>query len=173
VVAKRRLAFIRDANMATGHSLQNLTSNQNRVFHDVSCGSQTIDNVVVGLQGIYAISVIARIPGKDNRVRLRGDELSFAPGTECMSVSRSGVKSRQLAKEIGELLNQEVRVRSVIVVPGWEIESQVSDDYLIVNERSVVMLNGWKDERDFLMTEDVAKIQNMMTNRCTRFRRQA
>ena len=35
VVAKRRIAFVRDANMATGHALQKLTSNQNRVFHEV------------------------------------------------------------------------------------------------------------------------------------------
>jgi len=169
VIAKRRLAFVRDANMATGHALQKLTANQNRVFHDVPCGSQIIDNVIVGLQGIYAISVIARIPGKDNRVRLRDDALSFAPGPETLSVSRSGAKSVRLAKEIGQLIQHEIRVRSVVAVPGWEIESQVSQDYLVVNERNLAMLCGWRDEKDHLMTEDVASIQAMLTKRCTRF----
>jgi len=169
VIAKRRLAFVRDANMATGHALQKLTANQNRVFHDVPCGTGVLDNVVVGLHGIYAISVIARKPGKDNRVRLRGDELSFAPGNATMSVSRSGTKSGRLAKEIRKLLNHDVRVRSVVVVPGWEIESQVSDEFLVVNERNLAMLSGWKDQKDFLLNEDVDTVQKMLTERCTRF----
>ncbi len=168
-VAKKRLAFVRDANMAAGHALQKLTANQNRVFHDVPCGTNIIDNVVVGRQGIYAVSVIARKPGKDNRVRLRGDELSFAPENVSMSVSRSGTKSGRLAKEIRKLLHHDVRVRSVVVVPGWEIESQVSDEYLVVNERNVAMLSGWKDQKDFLMNEDVDTVQKMLTKRCTRF----
>jgi hypothetical protein len=155
--------------MATGHSLQKLSANQNRVFHDVPCGSLVIDNVIVGLQGIYAVSVIARMPGKDNRVRLRGDTLTFAPEKQSLSVTRSGAKSVRLAKELGQLLGHEVRVRSVIAVPGWEIESQVSDDYLVVNERNLSMLSGWRDEQDFLMTEDVARIQGLLTKRCTRF----
>ena len=45
--------------MATGHALQRLVTNGNRVFHDVECAAGTIDHVVVGLQGIYTVSVIA------------------------------------------------------------------------------------------------------------------
>ena len=169
VIAKRRLAFIRDANMATGHTLQKLNANQNRVFHDVRCGTDIIDNVVVGRHGIYAINVIARKPGKDNTVSLRGDKLTFAPGNVSMSVARSGTKSEQLAREIGKLLKHKVRVRSVIVVPGWEVESQASEAYLAVNERNLTMLSGWKDPKDFLMNEDVDVVQKMLTERCTRF----
>ena len=171
VIAKRRLAYIRDANMATGHALQKLTANQNRVFHDVSCGAGIIDNVVVGRHGIYTISVIARKPGKVNGVSLRGDKLTFAPGDVSMSVARCGAKSGRLAKEIGKLLKHEVRVRSVVVVPGWEVESQESEAYLVVNERNLTMLSGWKDPKDFLMNEDVDTVQKMLTKRCTRFKK--
>ncbi len=169
VIAKRRLVFIRDANMATGHALQKLTANQNRVFHDVRCGAGIIDNVVVGRHGIYTISVIARKPGKINTVSLHGDKLTFAPGDVSLSVARSGAKSGQLAKEIGKLLKHNVRVRSVVVVPGWEVDSQTSEAYLIVNERNLAMLSGWKDQNDYLMNEDVDLVQKMLTRRCTRF----
>jgi hypothetical protein len=168
-VARRRLAFVRDANMATGHALQKLTTNQNRAFHDVRCQAGIIDNVIVGLHGVYAISVISRKPGKNNLVRLNGDMLSFAPGKESVSVSRSGKKSEQLAREFRKVVNHEVRVRSVIAVPGWEVESQVSDKYLVVNERNLAMLSGWKDQEDYLMDEDVEAIQKLLTRRCTRF----
>jgi len=169
VIAKRRLAFVRDANMATGHALQKLNANQNRVFHDVRCGAGVIDNVVVGQHGIYAISVIARKPGKDSTVTLRGDKLTFAPANVSITVGRSGMKSGELAAEIGKLLKQKVRVRTVIVVPGWEVESQASEAYLVVNERNLTMLTGWKDPNDFLMDEDVDVVQKMLTERCTRF----
>lgn len=170
IIAKRRLAYIRDANMATGHALQKLNANQNRVFHDVRCGAGVIDNVVVGRNGVYTISVIARKPGKENVVNLRGDRLIFAPGNLSMSVARSGMKSGELAREIGKLLKHEVRVRTVVVVPGWEVEAQASEAYLAVNERNLTMLSGWKDPNDFLMNEDVDKVQKMLTERCTRFK---
>jgi hypothetical protein len=171
IIAKRRLAYVRDANMATGHALQKLNDNQNRVFHDVRCGAGVIDNVVVGRHGIYTVSVIAKKPGKENVVNLRGDRLTFAPGNLSMSVARSGMKSGELAREIGKLLKHEVRVRTVVVVPGWEVEAQTSEAYLAVNERNLTMLSGWKDPNDFLMNEDVDKVQKMLTERCTRFRK--
>jgi hypothetical protein len=31
------------------------------------------------------------------------------------------------------------------------------------------MITGWKDPNDFLMNEDVDKVQKMLTERCTRF----
>ena len=170
VVARRRLIFVRDASIATGHALQKLTSNRNRVFHDVPCKSGTIDNVIVGLHGIYAVSVIARKPTKDNRLQLKGDKIVFAPGKVAVSVERCGNNSAQLAREIRKVTGNETRVRSVIAIPGWEIESQASSEFLAVNERNLAMLTGWKDEKDYLMNEDVEAIHTMLTERCTRFR---
>lgn len=168
ILKKRQLAYARDANIATGHALQKLNANQNRLFHDVRCGAGVIDNVVVGRHGIYAVNVVAIKPGKDNNVTLRGDKLTF-PGNKVISVARAGVKSAQLAKEIGDLLKHKVRVRTVIVVPGWEVDSQASEAYLAVNERNLTMLTGWKDPNDFLMNEDVDAVQKMLTERCKRF----
>lgn len=168
ILKKRHLAFVRDANMATGHALQKLNANQNRLFHDVPTAAGVIDNVVVGRHGIYAINVVPRKPGKTSDVSLRGDRLTFSD-KKAMSVARHGVKSEALAKEIGQLLKNKVRVRTVVVVPGWEVESQASEVYLAVNERNLTMLTGWKDPNAFLMNEDVDAVQKMLTERCKRF----
>ncbi len=168
MIERRKLFFIRDANMATGHSLQKLTANRNRVFHDVRCGAGTIDSVIVGLHGIYTVSVVARKPGKDDMAQLKGDQLMFA-GQDAISVKRSGEKSAQLAKEIRKVTGHKLRVRSVIAIPGWEIESQTSGEYLVVNERNIAMLTGWRDQKDYLLDEDVEAIHSMLTKRCTRF----
>lgn len=168
VAARRRLLFCRDASMATGHALQKLTANQNRVFHDVPCAAGTIDNVIVGLHGIYTVSVIARKAGKNSRATLKGDRLSFDE-KHAISVKRCAIKSEQLAKEIRKVTGHDIRVRSVIAIPGWEIESQQSSEYLVVNERNLAMLTGWKDQKDYLMNEDVEAVQDLLTKRCTRF----
>jgi Ca2+/Na+ antiporter len=168
VVAKRKLLFYRDASMATGHALQRLTANRNRVSHDVPTAAGTIDNVIVGLQGVYTVSVIARKAGKKDRAALKGDRLSLGEKYS-ISVKRSAVKSEQLAKEIRKATGNDIRVRSVIAIPGWEIESQQSSEFLVVNERNLAMLTGWKDQKDYLMNEDVEAVQDLLTKRCTRF----
>jgi len=170
VIVRRRLLFCRDASMATGHALQKITANQNRVFHDVPSAAGTIDNVVVGLHGIYTVSVIARKCGKDDRAALKGDRLSFGD-KQAVSVKRSATKSQQLAKEIRKVTGHDIRVRPVIAIPGWEIESQQSSEFLVVNERNLAMLTGWKDQEDYLMNEDVEAVQKLLTKRCTRFGR--
>jgi len=170
VVARQRLVLIRDANMATGHALQRLTTNSSRVFHDVQCEGGVIDHVIVGLHGIYTVSVITRKPGKDNRARLKGDQLMFAPGGEPVSVARSGEKSEQLARELAGVIGHKIHLRPVICIPGWEIDRQQSDEYLVVNERNIAMLTGWKDQNDYLLNEEVDAVQRELTKRCTRFR---
>jgi hypothetical protein len=168
-LARRQTEFVRDATIAAGHGLQKLTANSNRVFHDVPCGAGIIDNVIVGLHGVYAIHVVARKSGKNNKVILDGEELSFAPGKFTLSLAEFGQRTQQLAAEFRQILKHEVRVRSVVAVPGWEIESQASADHLIVNERNLAMLRGWKDQNDYLMNEEVEKLQDLLTDRCTRF----
>ena len=114
--------------------------------------------------------MIARKPGKNDRASLKGDRLSFGE-KQVVSVKRSAVKSEQLAREIRKVTGHEIRVRSVIAIPGWEIESQQSSDFLVVNERNLAMLTGWKDQKDYLMNEDVEAIHKLLTERCTRFSR--
>jgi hypothetical protein len=168
VMTRRKLLFSRDASMATGHALQKITANQNRVFHDVPSAAGVIDNVVVGLHGIYTVSVIARRSGKNDRATLKDDRLSFGE-KHVVSVKRSATKTQQLAKEIRKVTGHDIRVRSVIAIPGWQIESQRSSDFLVVNERNLAMLTGWKDQKDYLMNEDVEAVQELLTKRCTRF----
>jgi hypothetical protein len=162
-----RLGYARDAHIAAGHGLQKIAGNLNRVFHDVPCASGVIDNVVVGLHGIHAVYVIARRPGRRRKVRLNGDRLRFAPGGYQVSVADYLLRSAQLAREFSKALKHDVRVRSVIAVPGWDIESQSNEHCLVVNERNLVMLRGWKDPNDYLMNEDVEALHELLGERCT------
>jgi hypothetical protein len=66
------------------------------------------------------------------------------------------------------MLGHKVRVRSVLAVPGWDIGEQSSDKHLLVNERTIPMLRGWRDQSDYLMNEDVDALQKELTARCRR-----
>lgn len=167
-VAKRRLEFVRDANIAIGQGLHKLTGNLNRVFHEVPCGAGVIDNVIVGLHGIYAIHVIAHPPGRHNRVRAHGEQLLFAPGKHRILLTPYAEQSNLLERQLKKALKLALKVRTVIAVPGWEVEEQSGDHWLVVNERNLVMLRGWKDSEEYLMNEDVERLHQLLTERCMR-----
>jgi len=161
----RRLSYLRDAHRAIGHGLQKMAGNLNRVFHEVRCGDGVIDNVLAGVHGVYAIYVIARKAGKRNKVRLRGDRLQFAPGQFQTGIADYLLKSERLARKLRKALKHDLRVRTVIAVPGWDIEEQANENCLVVNERNLVMLGGWKDREDYLMNEDVELLHELLSVR--------
>lgn len=168
MVAKRRLEFVRDANIAIGQGLHKLSGNLNRVFHEVPCGAGFIDNVLAGLHGIYAIYVIARRPGRHNHARALGGQLLFAPGRHRIMLTPYVEQSNLLERQLKKALKLPLKVRTVIAVPGWEVEEQSGDGWLVVNERSLTMLRGWKDSEEYLMNEDVARLHQLLTERCMR-----
>lgn len=163
IIDRQRVAFVRDANIAIGHGLQKLTASQNRVFHEVPCAEGIIDNVAVSLRGVYTVSVIAERPRKDNRIRLTGDELSFAPGKRVVSVTDCRLQAKQLSTTLRKKTGLDIQVRSIIAVPGWEVESQTNENYLVVNERTLTMMLGWTNDKDHLLNEEVEKIDAFLS----------
>jgi hypothetical protein len=168
ILARRQVKFVRDANVAVGHQLQQISTGANRVFHDVATSAGIVDHVVVGQTGVYAINVIARRSGRNGSARFNNNSIQFSNSDAAVSVVDVTASAVRLEKEISRLLGHKVRVRSVIAVPGWDIGQQSSDKHLLVNERTIPMLRGWRDQSDYLMNEDVDALQKELTARCRR-----
>lgn len=168
ILARRHIRFVRDANVAVGHQLQQIAIGANRVFHDVDTSAGVVDHVLVGKSGIYAVNVVARRGGKHGAAVLRNNDLFFSNNDEPTLVVDVTASAARLEKEICRLLGHKIRVRSVIAVPGWDIGEQASERHLLVNERTIAMLRGWKDQSDYLMNEDVDALQRELTARCSR-----
>lgn len=168
IVARRYVTFVRDANVAVGHQLQQVSIGANRLFHDVVTSAGVVDHVLVGQTGIYAVNVVARRGSKNGNAVLDGSELSFSNSDKLTPVVEITASAARLEKEICQLLGHKIRVRSVIAVPGWDIGEQASERHLLVNERTIAMLRGWKDQSDYLMNEDVDILQRELTARCRR-----
>ena len=168
MLARRNVRFVRDANVAIGHQLQRISTGANRVFHDVETSAGIIDHVLVGQTGIYAVSVIARRGGRNGTAVLRDSHLAFSNSEKQVPIVDITASAVRLEKEICRLLGHKVRVRSVIATPGWDIGEQASERHLLVNERTIAMLRGWRDQSDYLMNEDVDALQRELTLRCSR-----
>ena len=146
--------------------LQKLSIGVGRTYHDVRTDSGIIDHIIVGKNGAYAVSVVAMPAGKEGDVTLINNELHFGETGKTRSIVSTNANIASLEREFRRLLDHRVRIRSVIAVPGWTIEEQLSNDHLLVNEKTLAMLSGWKDKADFLMDEDVAAIHRLLTTRC-------
>jgi hypothetical protein len=168
IVARREIKFLRDANVAIGHQLQQISSGITHVFHDVATSAGVVDHVVIGQSGLYAINVVAKRVRKDGSVQLQGNELHFSTSKMPHSIVAIAARAARLEKDFHNLLGHRVRVRSVIAAPGWEIDEQASQDHLLVNERNIAMLRGWKDKADHQMNEDVEALVQELTTKCVR-----
>jgi hypothetical protein len=164
----REVRFLRDANIAVGHSLQRIAVGHGRVFHDVATPEGVVDHLIVGPGGIYAINVVAHRAMRRDSVHLSDSELRFKPDGRSISIADIAAKTTRLEQEFRDLLRNSVRVRSVIAVPGWHAETQSGNGHLVVNERTLPMLRGWRDEADYLMDEDVRTLQQHLTTICKR-----
>ncbi len=165
-LAARRARLLRDASLAIGHELQQLSSASTRLFHDVETSAGVIDHVVIGREGIYAVNVIARRSNEGASACILENRVRFSASEEQVSVVPDLAKNTRLAKHFTQLIGQRVRVRSVIAVPGWETPEQADERHLIVNERNVAMLLGWKDKTDLLMDDDVQILVQDLRLRC-------
>lgn len=166
IIARRQIKFLRDANIAIGHQLRQISDGFSRVFHDVETSAGIVDHVVVGPNGVYSVNVVARRARSGDCVRLQGNVLQFSNSGIEQSIVDIAASASRLEKESRQLLGHKVRVRSVIAVPGWEIGEQTNEQHLLVNERNIAMLRGWKDNSDHLMNEDVDALQKEFTARC-------
>ncbi len=167
-LARRHVKFLHDANVAIGHQLQQLTVEGSRIFHDVGTSVGVVDHVIIGQKGIYAINVVAHRSGKRAHARLRDDAIQYSNSKQTQSIRDITLKTNRLQKEFRALVGHNVRVRSVIAIPGWEIEEQPKENHLLVNEQNLAMLSGWRDQSDNLMNEDVAALQKELTARCAK-----
>ncbi|MEJ2273547.1 MAG: nuclease-related domain-containing protein [Woeseiaceae bacterium] len=168
VFAYRQVRFMRDANVAVGHQLQKISTGANRIFHDVRTSAGIVDHVLVGRTGIYAINVVPRRGRRNGSAVLKDSYLSFSDSDDRTPIVDITASTARLEKEVGQLLGHRIRVRSVIAVPGWNIGEQASQNHLLVNERTIPMLRGWRDQSDYLMDEDVEALQEELTTRCRR-----
>jgi hypothetical protein len=157
----RDLRFAARAQAAFAAALARLNLQAHRVFHDVEVGGITLDHVVLGTKGCFAIHLVARRPrkGVETVVRINGRSIEFQDGHALLdTIALAERGARALADLPVKGLSHRLHVLPVVAVPGWEIapaQGQAGETFL-ANEKTGVLLLRASKPADYLMDADAA-----------------
>jgi len=157
-----RLSSLLDAHIEVAQRLTEAQLRGNRVYHAVPIGDAIIDNVVVGSNGVYTVSLVTS-PAQDyESVSFRRGGLVFQPGAVRHDLRQYGKTIIALTRALSEHVSESVVVQPVVIVPDCRIEEAQEDGPLLVSMESCMSFVGWKDQRAFLMEDDIAAINDWL-----------
>lgn len=164
----REARFAARAQAAFAASLARLNLQGLRVFHDVALDGLTLDHVVLGLRGLFAIRVVTRRPlrGAETVVRINGRSIEFQDGFALLdTLSLAERAARTLAELQVKGLSHRPHVLPVVAVPGWEIAPPqgAAGETFLANEKTAMLLTRATKPADYLMEADVALLQEQLT----------
>lgn len=170
LIAWQRRRYAARASVGLAGTLARLALQGHRVFHDVPCGDLTLDHVVMGKLGVFAITVVARPTVKPGGVvRINGRSIEFQDGHALLDMlARAERGARALTDATAKGLSHRIHVLPVVAVPGWEIappQGQAGEVFLI-NEKSAVMLLRAAKPSDQLFEQDVAALHEQLGRLC-------
>jgi len=158
-----RLSSLLYAHIEVAQRLTEAQLRGNRVYHAVPIGDAIIDNVVVGSNGVYTVSLVTS-PAQDcESVSFRRGGLVFQPGAVRHDLRQYGKTIIALTRALSEQVSEPVVVQSVVIVPDCRIEEAQDDGPLLVSMESCMSFVGWKDQRAFLMEDDIAAINDWLS----------
>ncbi len=172
LMTERRDARVeRDGKVAVGQALSRLAKDGWRVFHEVPADAFTIDHLVVGTSGVFAVEDKTRAkPGSGRGVEgatvaYNGHVLFFGRTTDEETVARAQRKADWLSEWLGAALGEEVAARAVVAVPGWFVKRTTPEGIPVVNPQQIPSLFKFIVPRP-LDADQVARIVAQLERRC-------
>lgn len=144
--SKNMMLLVHESRMATRRVLDPLLKEHYRVFHDVVSDQFSIDHLVVGPKGVFAIQthakpVSANKQRSDDRiVTYNGRELFFPKGSDHGIVEDAQMNAEKLSQWLTGQTEEPVAVRAIISLPGWKVRRTSSEGMPIVNPKQFASL---------------------------------
>ena len=144
--ARNMMRLIHESRLATRRVLDPLLKEKYRVFHDVVSDQFSIDHLVVGPKGVFAIQthaqpVSANKQSPDDRiVTYNGRELFFPKGSEHGIVENARLNAEKLSHWLSGQTEEPVAVRAIISLPGWTVRRTSSEGIPIINPKQFASL---------------------------------
>ncbi|MGM0544744.1 MAG: nuclease-related domain-containing protein [Pseudomonadota bacterium] len=139
----RRLKLGLACELAVGQELERLIrpdAHPYYVFHDVPTDSFTIDHVVVTPHGVFVVETRARtvpinhVGSEQNIVAVERERLRFPYWQERRPLHKTRQGVNWLSQWLEQRCGVPVPVRGVLVLPGWEIDTDdAAPDILVVS----------------------------------------
>jgi hypothetical protein len=144
--ARDRLRLVHESRMATRRVLDPLLKESHGVFHDVVGDQFSIDHLVIGPKGVFAIQthaepVTSSKQGLNGRiVNYNGRELFFPKGSDHGIVDRARLNAEKLSQWITGLTEERIAVRAIVSLPGWTVRRTSSEGISIINPKQFASL---------------------------------
>jgi hypothetical protein len=143
---RRHMRLSYDGRVAVVRALSALAAEGYRVYHDVPAQGFTIDHVVVGKKGVFALETTtwpkpARAGGVEPAtLAYNGHVLFFPHATDDHTVARAEKRAEWLSEWLGRATGEEVAVRAVVAAPGWFIKRTTPAGIPVVNPKQIPSL---------------------------------
>ncbi len=165
----------RDGEQVVAEELERLRVLGYEVFHDVCSYGSNIDHVLAGPGGVFTVETKTcskRVKGNPtvtfdgSIIRVDGHTLDRDP------VIQAKAQAADLRNLIKSMTGENIRVRPIVVFPGWFIESNsyAATDVWVLNPKSLAAF--LRNERIVLPVEKVSLIMHHLTQHIQHTERQ-
>jgi hypothetical protein len=156
----KRLKLARDGERLVGQSLETLRENGCSVFHDIIGGNFNVDHIVIGQQGVFTIETKTRSKPLKGRADIQYDGTKitvngFSPDRD--PIAQAKAQAHWLKDLLRDLTGRNLKVRPVVLFPGWFISRQPKGAQVwVLNEKAFP--HFLKNEPSLLAPEEVHAI---------------
>jgi hypothetical protein len=144
--ARTMMRLVHESRLATRRVLDQLLKEKYSVFHDVVNDQFSIDHLVVGPKGVFAIQTHAKPLSAnkqrpyDHIVTYNGRELFFPKESDHGMVENAQLNAEKLSQWLSEQTEEPIAVRAIISLPGWTVRRTSSEGMPIINPKQFASL---------------------------------
>jgi len=170
---KYRLGYAGE--VAVGGALNQLMLQGYRVFHDIQGDKKfNVDHLLIGPSGVFAVETktktkMKKINGKQVfKAVYDGKALYFPdrPNQPHQSFLQQSIRNAKwVSKWLTEATGRPVKVQSVLVLPGWFIETKKPGDVRVLNHNQVQALVNVPNKTP-LDKSEIDRIEYQVRQRC-------
>jgi len=149
-----------------GQYLEKLREQGYQVFHDLLGDTFNVDHVIIGPAGVFTIETKTLSKPERGQPRIQFDgELVWMNGKplERNPVIQAKAQASWLCKLLDELTAKQIKVRPVVVFPGWYIEHSQGAlrDIWVLEPKALVKF--LENEPDVLAADEVKVLSNQLS----------
>jgi hypothetical protein len=128
---------------AVGEEINQLMADGYRVFHDVPMTGYSVDHVIVGPAGVFAVETkVRRKPrtstrSAEYRVKYDGRQLVFPRWTEKRCLEQACLQAGGLGKFLSQSTGDSVFVSPILALPGWFVEASAQGGPFVLNPKAI------------------------------------
>jgi hypothetical protein len=170
----RERRFIRlgyEGEVVVGQELNQLMLKGHYVYHDFPADNFSIDHIVVGKSGIFAVETKVRSiptrtsPKNGSIVEYNGKLLAFPNGDDFITIDQAQRQALWLSKWIDNAIGKQVAARAIVAVPGWFVKRTSAEGITVVNPKQFPSLFEHVKPRP-LSDEMITRIVHQLDQKC-------